>query len=358
MINSVKARPKKSTLDNDTGKSVITTFCIQVLICLASSLAYSSWESMESTVVHAYIMKEERSFMLNVIIRMGNWILVFGNFVPISLLLTLETVKFFQGFLIGIDKGLVSFNGFDCKVQSSSLNEELGQVDFVFSDKTGTLTCNEMRFKYLIVGDEVYGKRTGYSGDVPEVKNVDFSDPKVWQISKDGFQTEKCKKLKHAITLLGLCHSVVLEQTGEYNGSSPDELAFVYFAKLVGFEFKGMDETGHVAVKQFEDKHKYKLLDIFEFNSDRKRMSVIVEDESGKISMMTKGADNIMIPRYHEDKKEKFDDLVRHLDEFAAMGLRTLMLGQKELSREEYNQFKQEYDVDWCLDNLRMLRMT
>lgn len=345
MLNSVKARPKKSTLEVDTGNRVITTFTILVTICVLAGFVYGIWESSNHAVINSYITNEARGIVANIIMRMGNWILIFGNFVPISLMLTLETVKFFQGILMSIDKGLIASNGIDCKVQSSNLNEELGQIDYVFSDKTGTLTCNEMRFKYLIIGDEVYGKRRGYEGEIPYVKNVDFEDPKVWHIKDQKFATEQCRRLKEAITLLGLCHSVVLEKNGDYNASSPDELAFVYFSKLVGCEYKGMDEDNFIVLQEFDEVKKYKLLDMFEFDSDRKRMSVIVQDESGKITLFCKGADSIMIPRYHEEKKDQFKETIEHLEEFAAIGLRTLLLGAKDLSQAEYDKFKSDYDV-------------
>src|SRR3990167_2827046 len=349
MLNSIRARPKKSTLEVDTGKSVLVTFAILISICLSAGIIYGIWDDMNTKTLVQYLYPESKTFIHNFITRMGNWILIFGNFVPISLMLTLETVKFFQGSLMSIDKGLIASNGIECKVQSSSLNEELGQIDYVFSDKTGTLTCNEMRFKYLIVGDQVYGTQRGHDvSNIPHIKNVDFEDPRVWESVAKKFPTENCQRLKEAILLLGLCHTVVREVNGEYNASSPDELAFVYLAKLVGCEFLGLDHNSQMQFQRFGQQTQYKLLDVFEFNSDRKRMSAILETPEGKIIMYCKGADSIMIPRYHKDKKHQFALLQEQVEQFASIGLRTLMLGSKELTKEEYKQFKTEYDVDMC----------
>lgn len=350
MLNSIKARPKKSTLEIDTGLAVILTFGLVVSICFIAALVYSIWDESHESILAQYMPAGATHFIWNLLGRLGNWILIFGNFVPISLLLTLETVKFFQGFLMSQDKNLVTEStGITCRVQSSNLNEELGQVEYVFSDKTGTLTCNEMRFKYLIVGDQVYGTQRGHDvSNIPHIKNVDFEDPRVWESVAKKFPTENCQRLKEAILLLGLCHTVVREMNGEYNASSPDELAFVYLAKLVGCEFLGLDHNSQMQVQRFGQQTQYKLLDVFEFNSDRKRMSAILETPEGKIIMYCKGADSIMIPRYHKDKKHQFALLQEQVEQFASIGLRTLMLGSKELTKEEYKQFKTEYDVDMC----------
>ena len=344
MLNSVKARHKQSSLEKQTGHYVILVFFFLVFMCAVCALTYTIWEASRGDLVAKYITGNDYSFVYNLFTRLGNWMLIFGNLVPISMLLTLETAKFFQGYLMGIDKGLIAYNGIPCKVQSSNLNEELGQIDYIFSDKTGTLTQNEMRFKYLVVGNTVYGEKTGYTGQVPTVKNVDFSDPTAFQAIQNA-QSPAGKQLRKTLELLALCHTIVVEKNGDFNASSPDELSFVNFAKLLGSELKGMNDDNLVQVNLFGEMRGYKQLDVFEFNSDRKRMSVVVQDQQGMITLLCKGADSIMAPRFNAQRSQGLKETMAHVDRFADVGLRTLLLGYREFTPQEYQQFKSEYDV-------------
>jgi magnesium-transporting ATPase (P-type) len=105
---------------------------------------------------------------------------------------------------------------------------------------------------------------------------------------------------------LALCHSVIVEKKKEeliYNASSPDELALVNAAKYFGVEFYERTDDNYILLSYKENTFKFKLLHIFEFNSDRKRMSVVIKDENGIIKLICKGADSVISKRLDNFRK-------------------------------------------------------
>lgn len=105
--------------------------------------------------------------------RAGTWVLIFTNFVPISLLVTLELVKFWQGSFMQYDLSMHD-NSVQMSVNCSSINEELGQVKYIFSDKTGTLTCNVMEFSRFSTLQNSYTPQSA--------KMVHENEPDFWAL--------------------------------------------------------------------------------------------------------------------------------------------------------------------------------
>ena len=112
------------------------------------------------------------------------------------------------------------------KVNSTDLNEDLGQVEYLFSDKTGTLTENEMTFKHFALDEFVYtlSEKEIYVLD----KNEDINKVTI----PEDVNNEKFKRFFEILTL---CHNVQLDLTNatneKYNASSPDELSFITFCQ-------------------------------------------------------------------------------------------------------------------------------
>lgn len=174
MQNSTKNRKKLSLLEIQTNSYVLLVFFFLVMFCTIGSAVYIFWIFFNQDEIEYLDIKSENPF-LNFAKRLGNWILIFGNFIPISLLVTIETVKFFQAAIIQKRENMVA-NGVPCNVQSSNLNEELGQIDFIFSDKTGTLTQNQMIFKNIILNNKIFPQQTSPIQALNSTPFVDFED--------------------------------------------------------------------------------------------------------------------------------------------------------------------------------------
>ena len=315
MLNSTKARAKKSRVEVLMNKMIVTVFVFQILFCIFSGLYSAIWylyhkDDVDYLSIDTHGSKDN-SFVYNFFVRTGNWLIIFQNFVPISLIVTLEMVKVFQGVLISRDdKMLFTRDGvvIPVTVQTSSLNEELGQVQYIFSDKTGTLTSNIMDFKKACINGVSYGDNYSLSlskiQEMPKVTNVDFRDQKFF----DDFQQESEQKshLSEMLLAIALCHTIIAEmKNGElqYNATSPDELALVNWARFCGVEFRGMDDKNCMIVN-FEGKTMlFELLHILEFTSSRKRQSVILRNpDTEEIVLYAKGADSIIEDRLKYDQ--------------------------------------------------------
>jgi phospholipid-translocating P-type ATPase (flippase) len=253
--------------------------------------------------------------------------LLYNNFIPISLYVTIELVNVGQAFLIQSDEKLYREElDVACIVRSSNLVQELGMVSNVFSDKTGTLTRNEMNLVKFVINGTLHDIQPA-EGDNPEDKQVTGSaySARFGQDQELFYEFFRC---------LITCHTVVREKNGTYRAESPDELALVegagrYRCQLYERGSKEME------VSIFGERSTYEVLAVNPFNADRKRMSVLLrETRTDKYFVVCKGADNIMYPLCNMSIADR-NRVDSNLLDLANMGLRTLIVAQKEMDKEE-----------------------
>jgi len=345
MLNSVNAKPKKSRMEVKMSIKIYFIFLILLVLCFGAGLIYVLWMTQNLDQI-PYLGITQINFVKDLFIRFGNWFLIVNNIVPISLLVTLEMVKVLQGLFISNDPRMHQVStDISASVQSSSLNEELGQIDYVFSDKTGTLTQNLMEFKKLSVNGKPYGDGRDYDiSNLPNVENVDFKDRKFFDILNQKNHPDH-KAAHNYLKFLAICHTVIVQKEGSknvYNASSPDEFALINYAKYMGYEFLGIDEENNMTVKFKGQVHKYKLLYVLEFSSARKRMSVIFKDEDDSIKIYSKGADSIIYKRMRK-LNPKLASTLKNLEVFANEGLRTLLMAERAVTNEEFQTWQAKY---------------
>lgn len=275
------------------------------------------------------------------------WVL-YSNLVPISLFVTVEIVKYFQAFLINSDLDIY-YDKTDTPAicRTSSLVEELGQIEYIFSDKTGTLTCNMMEFKQCSIsgiqyGDDVAEDRRATDDDSPD----GVYDFKKLRANLRSHPSQNV--MHHFLTLLATCHTVIPERSEadpgqiKYQAASPDEGALVEGAALLGYRFTNRKPRSVIMTVDGQE-FEYELLAVCEFNSTRKRMSTIFRCPDGRIRLYCKGADTVILERLGPDNPT-VEATLQHLEEYASDGLRTLCLAMREIPEEDFQQWYQIFD--------------
>ncbi|CAI0419572.1 unnamed protein product [Linum tenue] len=410
MQNSTKSPSKRSTVERKMDKIIYILFSFLILISLISSIGFAvkikflmpDWWYMQP-------WKPEDLYNPNSPSKSGlahliTALILYGYLIPISLYVSIEVVKVCQAMFIDQDIHMYDEEtGNTARARTSNLNEELGQVDTILSDKTGTLTCNQMDFLKCSIAGNPYGvkssevelaaakqmamdledqdgelsigsksntgTRTSWerSGD-PEIELetvITARDEKDHKPAIKGFSFEDSRLMNGNwsnepnpdvlllfFRILAICHTAVPElneETGTYTyeAESPDEGAFLVAAREFGFEFFKRTQSSVFVSERMRPgqvvEREYKLLNLLEFTSKRKRMSVIVQDEDGQILVLCKGADSIVFDRLSKNGRTFEESTTKHLNDYGEAGLRTLVLAYKKLDEAEYNAWNNEF---------------
>ncbi|KAI4207361.1 MAG: hypothetical protein LQ346_000611 [Caloplaca aetnensis] len=305
-------------------------------------------------------------------VAITRFLILFSTIIPISLRVNLDMGKSVYAWCIERDRGIP-----DTVVRTSTIPEELGRIEYLLSDKTGTLTQNEMELKKIHVGTVSYANEamdevssyirqafmTGRTEDVLQSSSL-ITPSSSYNTPAAGTQTTRTRReigsrVRDLVLALALCHNVTpTSEEGDgqrfttYQASSPDEIAIVRWTEQVGLRLVHRDrrsitlqsvETSHIVVR-------VRILEVFPFTSESKRMGIILQflqgegsvdslaDDAGEIWFYQKGADTVMTSIVAAN-----DWLDEETANMAREGFRTLVIGRRRLSPRQYQDFSSRY---------------
>lgn len=392
MLNSGVTPTKRAHLARELNWNVVYNFIILFFMCLVSGIVQGVVWSQENNSLHFFEFGSiGGSPPLDGFVTFWSAIILFQNLVPIALYISLEIIRLAQAFLIRSDLSMYySRLDYPCTPKSWNISDDLGQIEYIFSDKTGTLTQNVMEFKKCTVNGVPYGeayteaqagmqKREGINveaegtrirGEIAKARdemlvalrkihdNPYLRDDELTFVAPAfvaGFNGDHGPEQKsaneHFMLALALCHTVITERTAgdpptiTFKAQSPDEAALVATARDCGFTVLGRSHDD-IQLNVMGQNRTYTVLNTLEFNSTRKRMSAIIRMPDGRIKLFCKGADSMIYSRLQKGVQQPLRKATaEHLETFAREGLRTLCVAERDLNEEEYQEWSRQHDL-------------
>ncbi|XP_072572275.1 phospholipid-transporting ATPase ID isoform X2 [Paramormyrops kingsleyae] len=350
MQNSGRTKFKRTSIDRLMNTLVLWIFGFLVCMGVILAIGNAVWEKEVGFLFQSYLPWDPPvdNFLFSAFLAFWSYVIILNTVVPISLYVSVEVIRLGHSYFINWDRRMFcQRRNTPAEARTTTLNEELGQVEYIFSDKTGTLTQNIMTFNKCSINGHAYGEVIDTLGAQPKrAQRLDFSfnplaDRDFCFYDQNLLDSVKLGEpaVHEFFRLLSLCHTVMSEEKSEgelmYKAQSPDEGALVTAARNFGFVFRSRTPST-VTVQELGRSVTYALLAILDFNNIRKRMSVIVRNPEGKIRLYCKGADTLLFERLHPCNHDLMNVTSDHLNEYAADGLRTLVLAYRDLSEQQW----------------------
>ncbi|KAK9173584.1 phospholipid-translocating P-type ATPase flippase family protein [Cryptosporidium meleagridis] len=379
--SSFRSAPHKmSNVQSLYNQVTIASFIFLLFICLSfgiivACIDYFGGPELSKKFIPIGKMEPNESVIKTSIITFFTWIIVLANLIPIGMFFYLVISKVSQAIIIASDSRLKSQNS--TVVRNSDLNDELGQISYICTDKTGTLTRNYMEFKTVCINGNVYGGNyRDLKQDTDQLSiehtekqkitpHVDMEDELLRKKLREGNKEEIEILLNFALnhTVLIQESEVDIDDPPLYSASSTDEEALVLASHHFGISLVSQNCSKSTikfsGIGANQTSVEFETLLRFEFDHKRKISSVLVKfpkktfgyesnDSDGyRYILFSKGSESaIKECCVNQQSLDIANEIFEFATEFASNGYRTLCFAKKELNENEVinilNNFKHD----------------
>ena len=383
LMSAPVTRIKLSALTEKSSQEIFRVFIFLFILCILGSLGQMVWEQNDELAGAWYLNYDMSQPGLNFMYNFVHFLLLHATFIPVSLYVSILIVRYAQTFFMKNDLDMYCDDTSQgAEIKNMGINEDLGQISHILSDKTGTLTRNVMDFRRMSINGIRYGGgltsvskakyvlqkmqippesiREEYLAQQNASKHVAFHCP---DFTKEmGSRGSQRNHIMNFFRVLAMCHDAEIDMEkkvqGDIKGPSgvgdtlsamnPDDEAIIHAADHFGFRFNGREgDKLRVLNKERGKVEEVEILQNFSFTSARRRMGIIVKETDGRIVLYVKGADVAVVPLLDRNQKNLVEATAVDRRKFAEDGLRCLYVAQVDIPDDFYKKWAKEYMVAW-----------